>query len=40
VLGVEVGTVKSRVFRAREQLRREQEALGRPVARANWRAAA
>jgi RNA polymerase sigma-70 factor, ECF subfamily len=40
VLGVEVGTVKSRVFRAREQLRREQEALGRPVPRARWQAAA
>jgi hypothetical protein len=32
--------VKSRVFRAREQLRREQEALGRPVPRTHWQAAA
>jgi RNA polymerase sigma-70 factor (ECF subfamily) len=40
VLGVEVGTVKSRVFRAREQLRREQEALSRPAPRPRWRAAA
>jgi RNA polymerase sigma-70 factor (ECF subfamily) len=40
VLGVEVGTVKSRVFRAREQLRREQEALSRPAPRPRWQAAA
>ena len=40
ILGVEVGTVKSRVFRARECLRREQTLLERPVPRALWRAAA
>ena len=40
ILGVEVGTVKSRVFRAREALRREQELLEQPVPRAMWRVAA
>lgn len=34
VLGVEVGTVKSRVFRARESLRHEQMLLESPVRRA------
>lgn len=34
ILGVEVGTVKSRVFRARESLRHEQMLLERPVSRA------
>lgn len=37
VLDIEVGTVKSRVFRAREQLRREQQALARPTPRSEWR---
>lgn len=37
VLGVGVGTVKSRVFRAREHLRREQQALARPTPRSEWR---
>ena len=40
VLGVEVGTVKSRVFRARESLRHEQMMLERPTPRPTWRAAA
>jgi RNA polymerase sigma-70 factor, ECF subfamily len=40
ILGVEVGTVKSRVFRARESLRREQLMLERPTPRHMWRAAA
>jgi len=40
ILGVEVGTVKSRVFRARESLRREQLMLDRPTPRRMWRAAA
>jgi RNA polymerase sigma-70 factor, ECF subfamily len=40
ILGVEVGTVKSRVFRARECLRREQQLLDQPAPRAMWRAAA
>jgi RNA polymerase sigma-70 factor, ECF subfamily len=40
ILGVEVGTVKSRVFRARECLRREQLMLNQPVPRAMWRTAA
>lgn len=40
ILNVEVGTVKSRVFRARESLRREQMLLERPAARAMWRVAA
>ena len=40
ILGVEVGTVKSRVFRARENLRRELVMLDQPVPRAMWRAAA
>jgi RNA polymerase sigma-70 factor, ECF subfamily len=40
ILGVEVGTVKSRVFRARECLRREQLMLERPTPRHMWRAAA
>jgi RNA polymerase sigma-70 factor, ECF subfamily len=40
ILGVEVGTVKSRVFRARECLRREQLLLDQPAPRAMWRAAA
>lgn len=40
ILAVEVGTVKSRVFRARESLRCEQLKLGRPEPRATWRAAA
>jgi RNA polymerase sigma-70 factor (ECF subfamily) len=40
VLGVEVGTVKSRVFRARESLRREQLMLEQPTPRHLWRAAA
>lgn len=40
ILGVEVGTVKSRVFRARESLRREQMMLDRPAPRAMWRVAA
>lgn len=40
ILGVEVGTVKSRVFRAREALRREQLMLNQPVPRAMWRRAA
>jgi RNA polymerase sigma-70 factor (ECF subfamily) len=40
ILGVGVGTVKSRVFRARESLRREQLMLDQPAPRAMWRAAA
>jgi RNA polymerase sigma-70 factor (ECF subfamily) len=40
ILGVEVGTVKSRVFRARENLRCEQLRLARPKQRTPWRAAA
>jgi RNA polymerase sigma-70 factor (ECF subfamily) len=40
ILGVEVGTVKSRVFRARESLRREQLMLERPAPRGTWRVAA
>jgi RNA polymerase sigma-70 factor, ECF subfamily len=40
ILGVEVGTVKSRVFRARESLRREQLMLEQPTPRHMWRAAA
>ncbi|HEX5079831.1 MAG TPA: sigma-70 family RNA polymerase sigma factor [Geminicoccaceae bacterium] len=40
ILGVEIGTVKSRVFRARECLRREQLMLERPTPRASWRPAA
>ena len=40
ILGVEIGTVKSRVFRARECLRREQLMLERPTPRASWHAAA
>ena len=40
ILGVEIGTVKSRVFRARECLRREQLMLERPTPRSSWRAAA
>jgi RNA polymerase sigma-70 factor, ECF subfamily len=40
ILGVEVGTVKSRVFRARECLRREQLMLNQPVPRAMWGTAA
>jgi RNA polymerase sigma-70 factor (ECF subfamily) len=40
ILGVEVGTVKSRVFRARESLRREQLMLNQPVPRSMWRVAA
>jgi DNA-directed RNA polymerase specialized sigma24 family protein len=40
ILVVEVGTVKSRVFRARESLRYEQLRLGRPEPPATWRAAA
>lgn len=40
VLGVEVGTVKSRVFRARESLRCAQLALGQPMARGTMRAVA
>jgi RNA polymerase sigma-70 factor (ECF subfamily) len=40
VLGVEVGTIKSRVFRARESLRREQLMLERPTPPRMWRAAA
>jgi RNA polymerase sigma-70 factor (ECF subfamily) len=40
ILGVEVGTVKSRVFRARESLRREQLMLNQPAPRRLWRVAA
>jgi len=40
ILNVEVGTVKSRVFRARENLRREQLRLARPTPRPAWRRAA
>jgi RNA polymerase sigma-70 factor (ECF subfamily) len=40
VLGVEVGTVKSRVFRARESLRHEQMLLERPASGAPLAAAA
>jgi RNA polymerase sigma-70 factor (ECF subfamily) len=40
ILGVEVGTVKSRVFRARESLRREQLMLNQPAPRTTWRVAA
>jgi RNA polymerase sigma-70 factor (ECF subfamily) len=40
ILGVEVGTVKSRVFRARESLRCAQLALGQPTARGTLRAVA
>ena len=40
ILGVEVGTVKSRVFRARESLRREQLMLDQPAPREMWRVAA
>jgi RNA polymerase sigma-70 factor, ECF subfamily len=40
ILGVEVGTVKSRVFRARESLRREQLLLEGPAPRGMWRDAA
>ena len=40
ILGVEVGTVKSRVFRARESLRREQLMLDQPAPREMWRIAA
>jgi RNA polymerase sigma-70 factor, ECF subfamily len=40
ILGVEVGTVKSRVFRARESLRHEQLMLDQPAPREMWRVAA
>jgi RNA polymerase sigma-70 factor (ECF subfamily) len=40
ILGVEVGTVKSRMARARESLRSEQLALARPTPRDQWRTAA
>jgi RNA polymerase sigma-70 factor (ECF subfamily) len=40
VLGVELGTVKSRVYRARESLRREQLMLARPRPPAEWHRAA
>jgi DNA-directed RNA polymerase specialized sigma24 family protein len=40
ILGVEVGTVKSRMARARESLRAEQLALSRPMPADQWRIAA
>lgn len=40
VLGIEIGTVKSRVARARESLRAAQLALGRPTPQEQWRSAA
>lgn len=40
ILGIEIGTVKSRMARARESLRAEQLTLGRPTPREQWRSAA
>lgn len=40
ILGVELGTIKSRVFRARESLRHEQTTLARPRPPEGWHRAA